>query len=431
MKLWKKSLISTGVIAATLLTGCAAETAENEGTEGTTEAGNQEEITLKIMTWNDNPEGTKKEQEIFDAFTEQNPHIKVEQVSATYGEYNERVLTMAAGGNLPDLVWIQPSSFGTMTDNGILMDLSNKIEEEIDVDEYQPNILELGQVEGTQYAMIRDRSTVQMGYNKDLFDEMGVEYPKDDWTMDEFLDIAQQLTVKEGDRTTQFGIENFYLKELLLSYGTYILDPETAEVTFDSPEAIEAISFSQDLINEYNVQPTGAQSEGMSNLFLSGMAAMRMTGPWDWVEYEANADFEFDVVPLPIANETGTLSPASYLPIGLNAESDYPEEAWELLKYLTYGEGQDMQASITGSVPVVERNVDHVYELAGAPDNAESLVNQLQDGSIVLNVPYHPDFPEIESRLTAVVETLNLNNTPVEEPINELADEVRTDFDLE
>src|SRR5690625_2206556 len=155
------------------------------------------------------------------------------------------------------------------------------------------------------------------------------------------------------------------------------------------------------------------------------------TGPWDWVEYEANADFEFDVVPLPIANETGTLSPASYLPIGLNAESDYPEEAWELLKYLTYGEGQDIQAAITGSVPVVERNVDHVYELAGAPDNAESLVNQLQDGSIVLNVPYHPDFPEIESRLTAVVETLNLNNTPVEEPINELADEVRTDFDLE
>src|SRR5699024_4634246 len=326
-----------------------------------------------IMNCNRNNEGTKKEQEIFDKFTEQNPHIKVEQVSATYDEYNERVLTMAAGGNLADLVWVQPSSFGTLAENGILMDLTDNISEDIDVDEYQPGILELGQVDGTQYGMIRDRSTVQMGYNKDLFDEMGVDYPEDDWTMDEFLDIAQQLTVKEGDRTTQFGIENFYLKELLLSYGTYILDPETENVTIDSPEAIEALNFSQDLINEYNVQPTGAQSEGVSNLFLSGVAAMRMTGPWDWVEYEANGDFEFDVVPLPIANDTGTLSPASYLPIGLNADSKHPEEAWELLKYLTYGEGQDIQAEITGAVPVVERNVDDVYNLAGAPENAESL----------------------------------------------------------
>lgn len=428
MNLWKKMLITTGIATTTLIAGCGNENVDNEGANN---SDSEEEITLKIMTWNNNPEGTKKEQEIFDKFTEQNPHIKVEQVSATYDEYNERVLTMAAGGNLADLVWVQPSSFGTLAENGILMDLTDNISEDIDVDEYQPGILELGQVDGTQYGMIRDRSTVQMGYNKDLFDEMGVDYPEDDWTMDEFLDIAQQLTVKEGDRTTQFGIENFYLKELLLSYGTYILDPETENVTIDSPEAIEALNFSQDLINEYNVQPTGAQSEGVSNLFLSGVAAMRMTGPWDWVEYEENGDFEFDVVPLPIANDTGTLSPASYLPIGLNADSKHPEEAWELLKYLTYGEGQDIQAEITGAVPVVERNVDDVYNLAGAPENAESLVNQLQDGSIVQNVPYNPDFPEIENRITSVVETLNLNNTPVEDPIKDLGKEIRNDFNLE
>jgi len=427
MKHWKKILLTTGVAVTTLITGCANDNADNEGAA---DAGSEEQITLKIMTWNNNPEGTKKEQEIFDSFTEKNPHIKIEQVSATYDEYNERVLTMAAGGNLADLVWVQPVSFGTLAENGILMDLTDNMED-VDVAEFQPGILELGQVNDTQYGMIRDRSTVQMGYNKDLFDEMGVDYPEDDWTIDEFLDITQQLTVTEGGRTTQFGIENFYLKELLLSYGTYILDPETEKVTIDSAEAINAINFSQDLINEYNVQPTGAQSEGISNLFLSGVAAMRMTGPWDWVEYETNGDFEFDVVPLPIANDTGTLSPASYLPIGLNADSKYPEEAWDLLKYLTYGEGQDIQAEITGAVPVVERNVNDVNNLAGAPENAESLINQLQDGSIVQNVPYHPDFPEIENRITSVVETLNLNNTPVEDPIKELADEIRNDFNLE
>ncbi|MER2041757.1 ABC transporter substrate-binding protein [Desemzia incerta] len=426
MKFGKKALYSLTLLGATLLAGCggsdAADSAETSGN-------GEEPITLTIMTWNNNPEGTKKEQEILDAFTEENPHITIKQVSATYDEYNERVLTMAAGGNLPDLIWTQPAGYATFVENGLLMDLSDQVDK-LDLDELQPGVIELGQVDGTQYGMIRDRSTVQMAYNKDMFDEAGIEYPEDDWTMDEFLETAKALTVKDGDRTTQFGIENFYLKELLTAHGTNIMDPETAEITLDAPKTIEAIELSQAMINEYNVQPTGAQTEGMSSLFLSGVAGMSMAGPWDWVEFEKNAAFEFDIVPLPSASDKGTLSPAAYLPISINAETDYPEEAWELLEFLTYGGGQDIQAEIASAVPVVNRATDDVLSFAGAPDNAQALVDQLENGSVVPNTPYQKDVPEIENRVTALVETLNLNNTPVEGPLKELAEELRAEFGL-
>lgn len=426
MKFGKKALYSMALLGATLLAGCggsdAADSAETSGN-------GEEPITLTIMTWNNNPEGTKKEQEILDAFTKENPHITIKQVSATYDEYNERVLTMAAGGNLPDLIWTQPAGYATFVENGLLMDLSDQVDK-LDLDELQPGVIELGQVDGTQYGMIRDRSTVQMAYNKDMFDEAGIEYPEDDWTMDEFLETAKALTVKDGDRTTQFGIENFYLKELLTAHGTNIMDPETAEITLDAPKTIEAIELSQAMINEYNVQPTGAQTEGMSSLFLSGVAGMSMAGPWDWVEFEKNAAFEFDIVPLPSASDKGTLSPAAYLPISINAETDYPEEAWELLEFLTYGGGQDIQADIASAVPVVNRATDDVLSFAGAPDNAQALVDQLENGSVVPNTPYQKDVPEIENRVTALVETLNLNNTPVEGPLKELAEELRAEFGL-
>lgn len=426
MKFGKKALYSLALLGATFLAGCggsdAADSAETSGN-------GEEPITLTIMTWNNNPEGTKKEQEILDAFTKENPHITIKQVSATYDEYNERVLTMAAGGNLPDLIWTQPAGYATFVENGLLMDLSDQVDK-LDLDELQPGVIELGQVDGTQYGMIRDRSTVQMAYNKDMFDEAGIEYPEDDWTMDEFLETAKALTVKDGDRTTQFGIENFYLKELLTAHGTNIMDPETAEITLDAPKTIEAIELSQAMINEYNVQPTGAQTEGMSSLFLSGVAGMSMAGPWDWVEFEKNAAFEFDIVPLPSASDKGTLSPAAYLPISINAETDYPEEAWELLEFLTYGGGQDIQAEIASAVPVVNRATDDVLSFAGAPDNAQALVDQLENGSVVPNTPYQKDVPEIENRVTALVETLNLNNTPVEGPLKELAEELRAEFGL-
>lgn len=427
MKFGKKVLYSMAVIGATLLAACGSGAAEDSSGQN---ANGEDTITLKIMTWNNNPEGTKKEQEILNAFTKEHPNVKIEQISATYAEYNERVLTMAAGGNLPDLLWVQPSGFGGFVENGLLTDLTDKVDT-LDTEEFQPGVLELGQVDGTQYAMTRDRSTVQIGYNKDMFDEAGIPYPEDDWTMDEFLEISKKLTVKDGERTVQFGIENFYLKELLTAYGTSMLDPVTAAVKLDDPQTIEAIAFSQALVNEYNAQPTGAQQEGLSNLFLSGVAAMRMTGPWDWIEYEKNADFEFDVVPLPVGSDKGTQSSAAYLPISINADTEYPEEAWELLEFLTYGGGQDIQAEIASAVPVVNRATDDVLSLAGAPDNAQSLVNQLNDGSIILNTPYHPSVSEVESKITALIETLNLNNTPVEQPLKKLAEELRKEFKLE
>ena len=58
--------------------------------------------------------------------------------------------------------------------------------------------------------MPRDYGNQNLFYNVDLFEEAGVEPPPADWedtefTFDVFLDMAQQLTKREGNRTTQWG----------------------------------------------------------------------------------------------------------------------------------------------------------------------------------------------------------------------------------
>jgi len=73
-------------------------------------------------------------------------------------------------------------------------------DKKINKDEYMANVLELGQVDGKQYALIRDASTQMIGYNKDMFDAAGVPYPKDDWTWDDFLGAAQKLTKVENGK---------------------------------------------------------------------------------------------------------------------------------------------------------------------------------------------------------------------------------------
>lgn len=400
-----------------------------EGEEESEFVGSEDaDVTLQIMIWNNSPEAVQAETRIFEEFYE-DTGIAVEVIHTPWGEYNERFMTMAAGGNAPDLVWVQTEGFATFAENDLLMDITDHLDE-LDLDEFMPGVLELGQMDDQQYALIRDRSTRFFAYNKDMFDEAGVDYPEPDWTIDDFAEISQQLTIEEDGRVVQFAHEEFIVKDSLASFGATIMDPETAEITFDSPEALESQQWRQDLINEYNVIPTGAQTEGLSNLFISGTAAMRMAGPWNWIEFDDNVDFEWDIVPLPQGNEDA-YHRANYLPIAITTQTDHPDEAWELLKFLGYGRGQDIQGEYVSAIPVVERNVGDLLDFAGAPEGAHYLVEVLEEGNVILDTPYHPDVPEIENRYHSEIERLNLSNEDVQEPLEALADQLRSEFGLD
>ncbi len=387
-------LLTLVLALSAFLSGCSgSDTSSGDSKNG---------VTLRILVWNNNPEGTKLENEIFKAFEKENPGVNVEMVYAPYDKFNDKFLTMSAGGDQPDLVWIQPSAFGQLVSKNVLMDLSDK---EINKDEYLPNILEMGKVDGKQYALIRDAATFQMGYNKDMFDEAGVPYPSDDWTWDDFLNAAKKLTKVEGGKTVQFGIENYYTGEILVQNGGSYISQDGKTVTVDSPETIEAIQFGSDLINKYKVQPTSAQAQGMSNLFLTGKAGMKLMGPWDWADTEKNVSFEWDVAPMP-AGKAGNVSAASYLPIGIGKGTKHPEEAFELLKFLSTGKGQDIQIDTINAIPVVKRHADKITTMKNAPENAASLGTLLQEGKTVMNAPYTPDYAEIANKIQPVIAIL-------------------------
>ncbi|WP_345806276.1 ABC transporter substrate-binding protein [Bacillus subtilis] len=411
-------LLTLVLALSSFLSGCSgSDTSSGDSKNG---------VTLRILVWNNNPEGTKLENEIFKAFEKENPGVNVEMVYAPYDKFNDKFLTMSAGGDQPDLVWIQPSAFGQLVSKNVLMDLSDK---EINKDEYLPNILEMGKVDGKQYALIRDAATFQMGYNKDMFDEAGVPYPSDDWTWDDFLNAAKKLTKVEGGKTVQFGIENYYTGEILVQNGGSYISQDGKTVTVDSPETIEAIQFGSDLINKYKVQPTSAQAQGMSNLFLTGKAGMKLMGPWDWADTEKNVSFEWDVAPMP-AGKAGNVSAASYLPIGIGKGTKHPEEAFELLKFLSTGKGQDIQIDTINAIPVVKRHADKITTMKNAPENAASLGTLLQEGKTVMNAPYTPDYAEIANKIQPVIDNINLKDLDAEKELKKIADQIRKEYNL-
>ena len=65
------------------------------------------------------------------------------------------------------------------------------------------------------------RNVSQSGY----VEEAGVEVPTNDWTVDDYKEIAAELTQKNGDRTTVYGTAiNNYRADWINWMGNYEAD---------------------------------------------------------------------------------------------------------------------------------------------------------------------------------------------------------------
>jgi alpha-glucoside transport system substrate-binding protein len=112
-------------------------------------------------------------------------------------DYATALDTRITGGNPPDVAIIpgigflrrfaRDGSIKTMSELGVNVDAS----------QYAPGILEVGQVDGEQYAiMVKFNSKSTMWYRPDTFEELGVE-PAEDW--DSFKTLLQ--TIKDKGQT--------------------------------------------------------------------------------------------------------------------------------------------------------------------------------------------------------------------------------------
>lgn len=84
-----------------------------------------------------------------------------------------------------------------------------------------------------------------MWYNKDMFDEAGIDYPDGSWTWDEFYDIAEKLTKEDG---SQYGFaanpsnEQDTWMNIIYSMGGCVLTDDNKS-GFDDPNTIKAMEF--------------------------------------------------------------------------------------------------------------------------------------------------------------------------------------------
>ena len=308
-------------------------------------------------------------EELERVFSEQNPDIVVTTApSGTGADYYTGLQTSIAGGAPPDVASFQGWEWQPYADAGQLAPLDTYIQESGLSGPYPDGVQSIEDStrrDGKRYLMPLQVGVMLMLYARQPFDDAGLDYPTDDWTFDEFLSMAEQVTNLDGDnRMYGFQPSGIWPRDIhwIRSTGKQefdqLVDPTTA--SFDQPEIIEIVQLlTQDLQYKMGISPTPADMSGGTNTIETGNAAMKYEGAWFLPNLnspelrDAGAEVPFDVVMMPqYLDEDRPHRGWSEGVAVLNTDS--VDAAWEYTAFMGGEEGQKIYSTLTGRLPNTE-----------------------------------------------------------------------------
>ncbi|MFA6321471.1 MAG: sugar ABC transporter substrate-binding protein [Candidatus Omnitrophota bacterium] len=331
------------------------------------------------------------------------PEILVKLEHTPYRGYVDKLLTRIAGRAAPDVICTEVDLFVTFQTKDVLLDLSPYIKDDPDVDvkSFYPEIIDRFTVNDKLYAIPRDTAPFAcVFYNKKLFDEAGVPYPKDDWDMDDMLDKAKKLTKVDADgRVVQYGFYAWAWQNFVYSFGGSLVDnvKNPTKCTLDSKESMEGLQFYSDLINKYKVHPSSITmtdlAMGVQGMFMTGRLAMFASGIWETPGLRKSVGFDWDIAMFPKGPKGvrgfGT-GGSGYCILKTSA---HPKEAYEVIKALTSKDAQTMLADTGLAQPAIIEIAEGPHWIGGdlPPKNKKMLNGAMK---YVIYEPFHPSWRE-------------------------------------
>lgn len=297
------------------------------------EGGDAEEITVWIMQ-----PGSETLEEMLEGFTEdfEEEHgAEVELIFQPWGDAHDAFTTAIATGDTPDV-----AEMGT-TWTAEFGEVGAFAEQEFPDDvEYIDAIVESGAPEGTPLGMPWYAGARALIYNKEVFDELGLD-PPDTW--EELVEVGetiQEETDMHAYSVVGAGANHFVLPKVWQAGGEIAVqnDDGSWEATINESEGVEAFEFYGELFTEHEFSPSGALNWDVNDAqsaFINEDLAMYLgLGPNAGVVESEAPDLEYGVALLPAgpAGNRDTLAGGSHLV--RFADSDAPETAQAYMEYL-------------------------------------------------------------------------------------------------
>jgi len=303
-----------------------------------------QDVTLTIESWRNDDLAIWQEQ-LIPAFEAQNPGIKVVFSPSAPTEYNAALNAKLDAGSAGDLITCRPFDASLeLFNKGQLANLTD-----LPGMENFSNVAKAAwQTDDGSATFCVPMASVIHGfiYNKDAFDELGLQVPQ---TEDEFFALLDKIKedgnyipmamgTKDLWEAATMGYQNIgpnYWKgeegRLALIKGEQKLtDPQWVD-------PFRTLARWKDYLGDGFEAQTYPDSQ---NLFTLGRAAIYPAGSWEISVFNTQAEFEMGAFPPPVKNagDTCYISDHTDIGIGLNAKSPNAEAAKKFLTWVASDE---------------------------------------------------------------------------------------------
>lgn len=361
----KGAALLAGVLAAAaVLSGCGGQgnngsttSADSSAAESTTEGkakASGEKVTISLLSWNtDEILG-----EFIAGFEQENPNIKIDlQYVPPVQQYVDKFSVLAASGQMTDMFYIAAENKQEVISKGVAEDISDmEIFSRID-----PATSATYGKDGKIYGYSPDAWIGGIFYNKDLFEQAGIEKEPETWQ--DFVDCAAKLKaigvepyLDDADNVHNLA-QDLYQCSVISQEPDADVQINEGKATFQEKYTEPLKLWYNDMIASglYSQMALGLNSDQVIDMFANGEVAMMHGGPWNIATIEQkNPELNYDIFGLSDNSGNRVLPGAVNVGLSVSTTSEHKDACRAFIEYMARDENIVKWQKVTNNAIIVE-----------------------------------------------------------------------------
>lgn len=421
----KKTLVVTAAAAlAMLLAGCGTSGSTPANSSNSSSNSGSQKITITFANWVSAETATKANvDKVIQAFEQQHPNVTINNVAIPFDNMYQQLTTMAAGGNLPDVMMLS----GPWTQElGAAGDLSNltPVAGKNYLDQNYQGGLQAGEYNGTLYSIPSEMTPHGFWYNKTLMKEAGLDPNKPPQTMDQLNQDMAIIKQKLGSKGVYpIGIDTTKIDYALVEFMPYFYmfnakPMYNDSANFNTPQVANALSWLRMSVKK-GYTPIGQQIKDERALMAENKIVFKLDGPYlvgilgslnpQLSGKNFYSTFGVTTVPVGVNGTSQTLADLHQL--GISSQSKSQQMDWEFIKFFASSTASINDYEIpVGSIPPL-KTYDQQHASQFADPVSQEYINKILPTMVA--GPYGPKYAQASQIVIQALQEAALTNTPI------------------
>lgn len=350
-----------------------------------------EEVALEFWNPFTGPDGAFM-QTLVDQFNEETDTVKV--TVTTQPEYYTKLRAAAQSDTLPQVMIMHVDQIPLQAEDGLISPIGDLVElQGLEASDFTDAIWSSSEWKGNRYGIPLDIHTMTMYWNKDLFEEAGLDPESPPTDRESFLEAAQAITDNTdapGYMVVTSGPGASFLTgiswaTLFYQGGGEWTNEDNSEATYNSEAGVQATEFLKSLIDD-GISPASTESDAEIAAFKQGQNGIVFSGIWETTGYADALGDSLGAGPVPQIFGEGVWAGSHTLAVAEGVEGVERQAAYYFIDWISQ---HSVEWAKGGQLPA-RASVREEPEFQAIPYVSE-VVDQIESARFFPAVPAAPD----------------------------------------